>query len=64
MKIKLRDLTKEQYEKWLKNNCSVEAFCEHCPFFKVSCIKGNRCWVHYKDLYSDKFLDQEIEIGD
>ena len=64
MKIKLRDMTYEQYEKWLKNNCATKTLCEDCPFFKVICIKSNRCWVHYKDLYSDKFLDQEIEIED
>lgn len=62
-KIKLRDLTEEQYEKWVKNNCG-KTLCKDCPFFKVMCCVKNRCWVENKDLYSDKFLDQEIEIED
>lgn len=60
MKIKLRDLTKEQYEKWLKVNCGN---CSTCPFFEVYCTKYN-CWIKHKELYSDKFLDQEIEVED
>lgn len=64
MKIKLRDMTREQYEKWLKNNCTTKILCGDCPFFKVFCCDKNRCWINNKDLYSDKFLDQEIEIED
>ena len=64
MKIKLRDMTFEQYEKWLDNYCRRETECEVCPFFKAHCFKNNGCWVHHKDLYSDKFLDKEIEIDE
>ena len=64
MKIKLRDLTEEQYEKWLENNCTTITLCGDCPFFKVMCCVKTRCWVENKELYSDKFLDQEIEIED
>ena len=64
MKIKLRDMTFEQYEKWLKNNCATITLCGDCPFFKVICCVKTRCWVENKELYSDKFLDQEIEIED
>ena len=60
-KVKLRDLTAEQYEKWIEDNCyTVE--CEDCIFCNVYCRCANDCWVKNKDLYSDKFLDQEVEI--
>ena len=38
--------------------------CFDCPFYRVSCLydKDNKCWIDNKDLYSDKFLDQKIEI--
>ena len=60
MKIKLRDLTIEQFEKWVQvcNDCST------CPFRRVSCVRGKTSRINNKDLYSDKFLDQEIEIED
>ena len=60
MKIKLRDLTIEQFEKWVQvcNDCST------CPFRRVSCVRGKTSRINNKHLYSDKFLDQEIEIED
>lgn len=65
-KVKLRDLTEEQFNKWFKNNCpKYDDYCRGCPFKKVKCVnreKKNDGWYLNKDLYSDKFLDQEIEI--
>ena len=65
-KVKLRDMTEEQYNKWFKNNCpKYDDYCRGCPFKKVKCVnreKKNDGWYLNKDLYSDKFLDQEIEI--
>ena len=66
-KVKLRDLTKEQYKTFVDNKCGnqiVGIGCVDCPFYRISCLYGkdNKCWVDNKDLYSDKFLDQEIEI--
>lgn len=61
-KIKLKDLTFEQYKKWCKDNCS-DTKCTSCIFYKVSC--GNwrdNCWINNKELYSEKFLNQEIEL--
>ena len=60
-KVKLRDLTGEQYCRWLKNhNCSS---CEDCLFKIVECGYANqRCWLDNKEIYNDKFLDQEIEV--
>ena len=68
-KVKLRDLTEEQYEKWFKDNCCSKnedksmSDCFDCVFHNVICNSEiSRCWILHKDLYSDKFLDQEIEI--
>ena len=54
-KIKLRDLTKEQYLEWYAN-CKVE--CTKCPLYGTNCCE----WFDHKDLYSDKFLNQTIKI--
>ena len=65
-KVKLRDLTKEQYDLWVENNCANhEVSCRDCPFQKVQCDNHesiNDAWYLNKDLYSDKFLDQEVEV--
>ena len=60
-KVKLRDLTKEQYSSRLKNYCNLH--CTYCRFKTVLCdYQYERCWFNHKNLYSDKFLDQEIEV--
>lgn len=65
-KVKLRDLTKKQYQKWQKTNCKKSGqYCSGCPFQKVQCYNDDRVnniWYLNKGLYSDEFLDQEIEI--
>ena len=58
-KVKLRDLTEEQYVKWRKNNCCANTCANSCPFKCINCCIG---WSNYKEMYSDKFLDQEIEV--
>lgn len=64
MKItkKLRDVTPEELEEWYRINC--DNHCDGCIFDNVYCciINSNHQWVHHKDLYSDKFLDQTIEV--
>lgn len=60
-KKKLRDLTEEEYICWWKSNCN--SVCDDCLFNNVYCVPVNdRFWLNHKDLYSDKFLDQEVEI--
>lgn len=64
-KIKLRDLTSEQFERWMKDNCGHAEYvdCTDCPFFFSNCIVDEKkSWLKNKDLYSDKFLDIEIEV--
>ena len=66
-KVKLRDICGVQFEEWKKKNCTklAEDYCHNCPFQKVKCCNDNKvndAWYLNKDLYSDKFLDQEIEV--
>lgn len=72
-KVKLRDLTEKQFTKWVKNYCAYNgAYCNNCPFKSVNCLSLNdttyrikckdNCRINHKDIFSDKFLDQEIEI--
>ena len=64
-KVKLRDLTEEQYNERIKNHCKDYGDnCKGCPFCKVRCDNGENddIWIKNKDLYSDKFLNQKIEI--
>lgn len=61
---KLRDVTKEEFRKWKDINClRGKINCSDCPFYKISCcVEAKDCWVFNKDMYSDKFLDQTIEV--
>ena len=60
-KVKLRDLTRKQYSRRLLNHCNSD--CDHCLFKMVECTyTSQHCWFDNKDFYSDKFLDQEIEV--
>lgn len=65
-KVKLRDLTEEQFKKYcnsLTENGKSGINCFKCIFHNVNCVHWDYgCWIKHKDLYSDKFLDQEIEI--
>ena len=75
MKIKkLKDLTFEEYKNWKEENC-IGKDCARCAFGCVNCswipdkytcggdtCGGDTCWINNKDSYSDKFLNQEIEI--
>ena len=66
-KIKLKDLTSEQFERWMKDNCGHAEYvdCTDCPFFFSNCIVDEKkSWLKNKDLYSDKFLDIEIEVAE
>ena len=60
---KLRDLTLEEWDKWIEKKCRFTR-CENCIFNSTSCVESENkySWIHHKDLYSDKFLDREIEV--
>lgn len=64
---KLRDLTPEEWDKWKYENCgsgTCSGNCSECIFNKVCCNSSYvKCsWIYHKDLFSDKFLNQEIEV--
>ena len=62
-KVKLRDLTEEQFKKYCKNFTGNGKDCGKCVFHNVICASWyDDCWIKHKDLYSDKFLDQEVEV--
>jgi hypothetical protein len=63
-KIKLRDMTESQFRE-VRSHCHSKYLldCGRCPFGEIECCSDPRIsWVMNKDLYSDKFLDQEVEI--
>lgn len=61
-KKKLRNLTMDEYKKWENENCP-KTVCSECPFHNVCCNSNDLdFWLRHKELYSDKFLDQEVEV--
>ena len=63
-KIKLRNLTKEQWDKYLSKICIIEIGCNTCPLSGACCEHSTDkyAWINNKDIFNDKFLDQEIEM--
>lgn len=61
IKKKLRDITPEEWDKWLKKNCGD---CSECIFRKALCSDSRKeeSWINHKDIHSDKFLNQQIEV--
>ena len=65
IKKKIRDITKEEFEIWKNYNCKTyDLHCTGCPFRASECgFVGLRFpWYENKEMFSDKFLDQEINI--
>lgn len=63
IKKKLRDLTEEEYRKYLVTHCGRNSCSDECIFGIVTCSYHNKHnWIKNKDLFSDKFLNQEIEL--
>ena len=58
---KLRDLTEEDFKNWMNKNCFLGGDCSKCIFNNVYC-SAERIWVNHKDIFSDEFLNQEIEV--
>lgn len=62
IKKKLKDISLEEFKVRSIKNCK-QLSCEKCVFSKVCCDEfSSDCWINNKDIYSDKFLNQEIEI--
>lgn len=65
IKKKIKDITKEEFEIWKNYNCKTyDLHCTGCPFRASECgFVGLRFpWYENKEMFSDKFLDQEINI--
>lgn len=63
-KVKLRYLTPEQYKKRDAKNCKCGSIeCRDCLFRRVECDTCHEnVWYLHKELYSNEFLNQELEI--
>lgn len=63
MKIKLKQMTMEQFTDWVENNCYWTWLeCKDCIFDKVDCGFSKSSWINHKDEQTSEFLNQEIEI--
>lgn len=65
IKKKIRDITAEEFEIWKNYNCKTyDLHCTGCPFRASECgFVGLRFpWYENKEMFSDKFLNQEINI--
>lgn len=65
IKKKLRDITKEEFRTWASNYCKIyDLCCTGCPFKAVQCrgARNELPWYDNKEMLSDKFLNQEIDI--
>lgn len=60
---KLKDITIEEYIDWKEKNCSRHDKCDTCPFTSANCYSNDKnSWVNNKNLFSNEFLNQEIEL--
>lgn len=60
-RVKLKFVSEKMWD-----NCyHCDSQCNTCPFRIVSCSNSNyiHSWVNNKDIFSDDFLNQEIEIN-
>lgn len=65
IKKKIKDITAEEFEIWKNYNCKTyDLHCTGCPFRASECgFVGLRFpWYESKEMFSDKFLNQEINI--
>lgn len=63
IKKKLKDITIKEYIDWKEKNCSRHDKCDSCPFTSANCYSNDKnSWVNNKNLFSNEFLNQEIEI--
>ena len=63
IKKKLKYLTPEEFYNWSKENCD-HTECNACPFKSANCnLYDEDSWVNHKELFSNEFLNQELEIN-
>ena len=63
IKKKLRDITKKEYSHYVSEHCCSKAACDDCIFNNVVCNAfSDECWINHKNIYSNSFLTQTIEV--
>jgi len=66
IKKKIRDITKEEFKIYKNYYCKTYGlYCAGCPFKAVQCedCRHEYPWYDNKEMFSDKFLNQEIDIN-
>lgn len=63
IKKKLKDITFKEYKKWKLEVCDSHVRCDTCLFNSVNCSTSEKSWVNNKNLFSNEFLNQELEIN-
>lgn len=59
----IRDLTDEEFFKWRIKMCDKYDSCKGCPFSIAICDSSRAgYWLNNKNLFSNKFLNQIVEI--
>lgn len=63
-KVKIRDMTEEQCDKFVHGECrNTFPCCKDCPLCFANCaMLSGGTFYHHKDMFSDKVLDQEVEV--
>lgn len=61
---KLKYLTYDEYVDFRNNICGYTQECNNCPFRMCNCERpdSNESWFNNKEMYSEKFLNQEIPV--
>lgn len=60
---KLKDINSKEFKVWKEKHCKKAVNCLNCVFSSVNCNEDeNYYWLKHKNLYSRKFLNQEIEV--
>lgn len=68
-KVKLKDLTKAEYRDfWQEEERTFgkkSGSCSNCIFKNLECDPNlASCRIYHKDMFSDKFLEQELEFDE
>lgn len=65
-KIKLRDMTREQWDKNINSLCNLYKGknCDSCIFELMNCTPSSvrNSWINHQEMFSNKILDMEVEI--
>ena len=65
--MKIKDLTVQQYEDWLNQNCYRNPTCSKCimekrPIVTTCSPTESNCWLYHKENCSEEFLSTNISM--